>query len=536
MTNGKLVTVAEMQELEAAADSQGHSYALMMEIAGRAVAEVVASSQPSVPSSRNVLILVGPGNNGGDGLVCAQHVATQTASQQSPARLVPRIYLWKRERAPANDTQNHLATCAALGLEIAHIDDDPELRQLQVWLREADLVVDALLGTGNRRPIEGTLAQILKTLSTERARREVPLIAVDCPSGLYCDSGEVDPETVAADQTVTFAYAKWGHFIFPGPNVTGDLHVANIGIPPSLAAHIQTFTITPEWLRTIAPHRDSNSHKGTFGKAMIAAGCFNYAGAAFLACAAAGRAGAGLVTGAVPAVIWPAVASKLAEPTWLPFGMDSPKSRTHLQKEDLHTLIQRASGYTSLLVGCGLGQTDETQAFIAGLCAQADLLPPTVIDADGLNCLVNVKNWAEELPASTIITPHAAEMSRLTGLPLDEVRNRRWQIAREKAAEWDMVVLLKGPYTVIAAPDGRLAVLSVATPALATAGTGDVLAGTIVGLLAQGMSSFEAACLGAWVHGHAGLRCAAEIGQAGVIASDLLARLPLVLNSLRSAS
>jgi len=168
------------------------------------------------------------------------------------------------------------------------------------------------------------------------------------------------------------------------------------------------------------------------------------------------------------------------------------------------------------------------------LPAATPALPPTVIDADGLNCLALIENWPELLPNPVILTPHPAEMARLCGLEMAEVRARPWQLAQEKAAAWNAVVLLKGPYTVIAGPDGRLAVLPVATPALATAGTGDVLAGTITGLLAQGVEPFDAACLGAWLHGRAGEVCEEEVGPAGVIASDLLGYLPGVMNELRA--
>lgn len=557
--NSKLVTVSQMQQLEAAADASGHSYTTMMEIAGRAVANTIVArdsvatppmeqseAAPLSTSKKTILILVGPGNNGGDGLVCAQHLATARSGQPNGplercpngndihGRLTVRVYLWRRATEPSQDYQHHLAKATALDIDVAHADNDPNLSQLRAWLADSEIVVDALLGTGNQRAISGTLAKILDEVRVAKAQQSLAVVAVDCPSGLHCDSGEVDPHTVPAELTITFGYAKWGHHIFPGASVIGQLEVANIGIAPALDSTIQTFLLQPQWLAHIAPKRHVNSHKGTFGKAMIAAGCINYPGAAFLACAAAGRVGAGLITGAVPASIWPIVAGRLAEPTWLPFSTEgsADMQRTHLQKKDAAPLVEALRGYTAFLLGCGLGQSANTLAFVDAMLAHSDELPPMLIDADGLNLLAQLDGWQARVPKSTLLTPHPAEMSRLCRMDVEEVRQNRWALAKEKAAEWNVVVLLKGPYTVIAAPDGRLAVLPVATPALATAGTGDVLSGTIIGLMAQGLAAFDAACLGAWIHGKAGERCGKEIGLAGVIASDLLERLAIELNAL----
>jgi NAD(P)H-hydrate epimerase len=191
------------------------------------------------------------------------------------------------------------------------------------------------------------------------------------------------------------------------------------------------------------------------------------------------------------------------------------------------------AGYDVLLLGCGLSQKPTTAAFVRALLEKLPDLPGVVIDADGLNCLAKQENWPALLPQNSVLTPHAAELGRLTGLPVAEVVKQRWRLALEKAAAWNTVLLAKGPYTVIADPTGWLAVLPVATAALATAGTGDVLAGTIAGLLAQGLDPFRAACVGAWLHGAAGLRCAEAIGNTGVLASDLLPQLPSLMRALR---
>ncbi len=341
---------------------------------------------------------------------------------------------------------------------------------------------------------------------------------------MNCDTGAVDPHTVPADLTVTFAHAKVGHYLFPGAELCGEIVVTDIGIAPELSANLQTFVLDQAMVEPWMPKRPRMSHKGTFGKLMAAVGCVNYPGAAYLALAAAGRSGAGLITGAVAQPVWTVSAARLVEPTWLPL----PHDDGFLNGEAAPKLLAALESYNVLLLGCGLGNTPATSEFTLSILQALRTTHHALrllIDADGLNILSKLAGWQSLLPPNTVITPHPAEMARLCGISVKEVAENRWQLARAKAAEWNCIVLLKGPYTVIAEPGGQLAVLPIATPALATAGTGDVLAGTIAGLMTQGVDSFQAACLGSWLHGQAGLRCEREIGKIGVIASDLIGRL-----------
>ena len=310
--------------------------------------------------------------------------------------------------------------------------------------------------------------------------------------------------------------------------------MADIGIEPALAATVRTFVLDATTIRSWLPPRPANSHKGAFGKVMLAVGSEAYPGAAYLASAAAGRAGAGLVTVAAIRAVWALVAAKLPEPTYvlLP-DADGPNGAV-IAGDAADKLGAALAGYRALVLGCGLGNTPATQTFVANLLAQP--LPATVIDADGLNCLATLDAWPQRLLPTCVLTPHPAEMARLCDLTVEAVTADRWALARQKAAEWGCTILLKGPYTVIAEPSGWLAVLPMATPALATAGSGDVLAGVIGGLLAQGLGAFEAACVGAWVHGAAGLGCAADIGAGGVVASDLLPMLPQAQARLRAGA
>ena len=534
--DNRILSVAEMQALERAADAAGHSYAAMMEAAGQAVAHAVMARYGTAP----VLVLAGPGNNGGDGLVCARHL------HQSGVPVC--VYLWQRPTTPEGDTHGHLARLGQLGVPVAAAGDDPAALQLGAWLGQANVIVDALLGTGANRPITGQLAAILDAAHATRQRAGHAVVAVDCASGLNCDTGAVDDRALTPDLTVTFAYAKHGHYQFPGAAYVGDLCVVDIGIPAHLAPDAPVFVLDEALIRAWLPPRPAASHKGTYGKLLLAVGSENFPGAASLACAAGGRVGAGLVTGAIPRTIWPIAAARLAEATWLPLPVQETGEQAGLIDGAAAAALvtQALPAYDALVLGCGLGHNPATRTFVQAVLA-AQPAAATLIDADGLNCLAQLPTWPKvpltdvrgserdpsPLPPRCVLTPHPAEMARLCACTPAEVTARRWALARRMAAAWQCVVLLKGPYTVVAHPHGQLAVLPIATAALATAGTGDVLAGAIGGLLAQGLEPFVAACVGAWLHGAAGLRVAQAVGSMGALASDLLPHLPGVIAAMQ---
>nr|NIV30186.1 NAD(P)H-hydrate dehydratase [Anaerolineae bacterium] len=496
----KVVSVDQMRRIEAASDAAGHSYAEMMEQAGRAVAQAIGARHRM--QDARILVLVGPGNNGGDGLVAARYLAEAGAHVA--------CYLLK-PRDPAADENFRLVQ--ERGLAILLASEDSKWHRLQRIVREADVVVDALLGTGTRLPVRGALADMLDQVGCGLAARRQPsrgpltplvsppvpakcdrpfVVAVDGPSGLEYDSGALDGIAVPADLTVTFAYPKLGHFCFPGAGALGELVVADIGTDPALAADVTLEVITPDLMRAWLPRRPMDAHKGTFGKALIVAGSVNYTGAAYLAGAAATRAGAGLVTLALPAAIHTAVAARLTEATYLLLHHELGV----VAAEAVPVLAEHVEGYDALLLGPGLGHERETEAFVELLLrgaggrrrmgfvgadksvAPLPVLPPLVVDADGLNILASMKEWPNRLPPGSILTPHPGEMARLMKHSVSEVQADRVAVAQSQAATWGQVLVLKGAYTVVAAPDGRTAIEPFANPGLATAGTGDVLAGT----------------------------------------------------------
>ena len=308
----------------------------------------------------------------------------------------------------------------------------------------------------------------------------------------------------------------------------GELEVANIGLPSELDDGVEIELLAEEWARTRLPTRPANSHKGTFGRTMVVAGSRNYLGAAYLAATSATRVGSGLVTLAIPESLTTAVAAKAIEPTFLPL----PESAPGIVSPDAVDLVfESLPAYNSLLVGCGMGQEEDTKRFIERLLLSGRTLPPTVVDADGLNTLSQVDDWWTRLADNAILTPHPGEMGRLTG---NSLRNQdRITAATSAASRWNKTVILKGAYTVIAFPDGRAKVSPLSNPGLATAGTGDVLAGAIAGLVSQGLSLADASALGVYLHGLAGERVRDEFGDTGMVASDLLPTLPTVIRDLR---
>ncbi|PWB77794.1 MAG: bifunctional ADP-dependent NAD(P)H-hydrate dehydratase/NAD(P)H-hydrate epimerase [Anaerolineales bacterium] len=536
----KLVTVSQMQAIEKEADAAGLTYDQMMQNAGQGLADVVLEVFVEEIEPETVG-LVGPGNNGGDTLVAM----TALLNEGWKAR----AYLVKRKKDAL------VKQFTEAGGEV--ISGQDAFENLAEAIEVADVLFDGVLGTGIQLPLKKDVAELLSQVNDILdGLEESPLvIAVDCPTGVDCDTGEVAEETIPADLTVTMAAVKQGLVKLPAFEYIGELAVVDIGLPSDLASfkELTTEVAEDESVAALLPERLPDSHKGTFGTALIAAGSVNYTGAAVLAGEAAYRSGAGLVTLAVPAPLHGVLAGQFPEATWvlLPheMGVISEDASAVLKKH-----FERA---TALLVGPGFGMDATTKIFIENLLAGKAVqkkgaprigfihqeegepdealtqLPPMIVDADGLKLLAQIKDWHAKLPAASILTPHPGEMSVLTGLSIEEIQEDRQTVAVKYAKEWGHVVVLKGAFTVIASPDGRSTLIPVASPALARAGTGDVLAGLIVGLRAQGLEPFDAAVAGAWIHAQAGLYAADDLGTAAsVLAGDVLDSVSDVLSDL----
>lgn len=554
----KIVSIEKMREIEAAVDAELLTYAQMMDNAGRAAAKRAQALIKEFESPR-VTVLVGAGNNGGDGLVAAKYLA------EANLAIEVRLYLLKHRDDDAN-----VKAIETLGLFTAYATDDKDHRVLKNMVASADLVIDALFGIGVRLPLREEPARILRSVNQvinalktdepeevlvspahyfDAPKSHYPsVLAIDCPSGVNCDTGEIDTNTIPADETITFIAAKPGLITFPAAESVGVLSVSNIGIPEDFKAFTREKHILADarLVQSWLPSRETDSNKGTFGKAMIVAGSLNYSGAPSLSALGAYRSGAGLVTIGVPYSIVNTVAARQLEATFVAL----PHDMGVISENAVPVIRKHIEGYSALLIGPGMGQEETTSKFLQDLLHAEDNqksgvkartigfhkradseseisptsnLPSLIIDADGLNILAKIDNWWELLPENTIITPHPGEMGRLCAISAKEVQENRWGIIEEKAKAWQIHVVLKGAHTLIANPAGEITALPFKNNALATAGTGDVLAGLITGLVVQGMEPYKAAVCGGYVHGLAGEIASKNQGnRRSVIASDVV--------------
>ena len=535
----KRVSVAQMKALESQADAGGLSYDQMMANAGLALAQVVHRRYFRRPS-RSVLGLVGSGNNGGDCLIALRHLAEWGWQTQA--------YLLKAragEDAPLTDYRK-------AGGQVLGVDDDHDLEKLKQQALQADLMLDGVLGTGVKLPLKGEIQRALAALNV--LRDLPPVVAVDCPSGADCDSGKAAKECLRAELTVCMAAVKAGLLKQPALGLAGEICTVEIGLGDDLPAwagadvEVMDACTAAENL----PERPADSHKGTYGTCLIAAGSVNYCGAALLAARAAYRMGTGLVRVGVPGAIYDTLAGQLAEATWLIL----PHTNGVINSEGAKVVWKNLDRVNALLIGPGWGLENETKEFLEDLLnlqkgkgnasslgfvpeehelINASMkLPALVIDADGLKLLAQIENWQDKIQTA-VLTPHPGEMAVMSGLSIAEIQADREAIAREYAQRWGHVLVLKGAMTVVASPAGEVAIIPTATSALATAGTGDVLAGMITGLIAQGLEPYTAAKTAAWLHARAGIKAARQLGsEASVMAGDVIAQLPKVLNEISS--
>jgi ADP-dependent NAD(P)H-hydrate dehydratase / NAD(P)H-hydrate epimerase len=517
-----VLTAAEMGQADRRTiEENGVPGAVLMENAGAAVA---AAIRERYPEARHPLVLCGRGNNGGDGFVVACRLLD----------LEPTVYLAGSRSDTKGDARLHLMAYEKLGGTVNELPDIDAWEAARPVVEAAGLVVDALLGTGLRDAPSGLMARIIGDLA--KAPGSAPIVSVDVPSGLPSDGGEVAWPTVRPALTVTFAAPKHAHVLPPACDRVGEMRVADIGIP----ADVLTGTGTRLWLLEAEdaarayPPRAPNAHKGTFGHVLIVAGSMGKSGAAILSACGALRAGAGLVTVATPAPALPLVAAGRPEIMTEPLSVGGGGG---LDGDALARALALGKDKDAVVLGPGLGQDAATRDFVRRFVAGCGA--PLVIDADGLNALaVEAAGAASALSrreGATVVTPHPGEMARLIGSKPAEVQRRRLDVARTLAADSRAVVVLKGHRTLVADPDGRVAVNPTGNPGMATGGTGDVLSGILGALLARGCTPWVAATAGVYVHGLAGDAAARRLGQESLLAGDVIDALPAAIRSLGHA-
>ncbi|MCA9542852.1 MAG: NAD(P)H-hydrate dehydratase, partial [Myxococcales bacterium] len=456
-------------------------------------------------AGRRVLVACGKGNNGGDGLV----VARLLAEADCPVS----VMLLARPDELSPDAQ---ANFELLTDEVTVFV--PEAGEWAAAFTElagtADLVVDGILGTGITPPLRGPYIDLIRNINDAG----IPCIALDIPSGVSGDDGRIDPVAVAADMTITVGLPKRGLLLAPGRDFAGDVEVIDIGFPPELCeAHTPELHWLPrhEYL-ALLPSRSSVSHKYQFGALLVVAGSAAYGGAATLAGMGALRSGAGLVSLVVPRGL--ETAMRVSLPEVLTNAVPETGSGTIAPLDDA-VFAALSAGVGALAVGPGLGGDPDTDTWVCDLMAACER--PVVLDADGLNAFARTGRTPRFGTDQVVLTPHAGEFARLVGLTPAEVAARRFELVRRCAAEWNVVLMLKGAPSLIATPDGRVHINASGDDALARAGSGDVLTGLVGGLLAQGLTARDAALLGAYLHGLAGTAAARGLSTRSVLVREV---------------
>jgi NAD(P)H-hydrate epimerase len=513
-----VVTAAEMRALDRWTIEHGTPGPVLMERAGVGATRVLRARLGR--SRRPVVIVCGRGNNGGDGFVIARHLRR--------ARIPVEVWLAAKPDEVRDDAAGMLEAWRRTRGRVEDLSTPERVPALVARLAGAGAVVDAIFGTGLNAPVTGVAAAAIEAINGSGRL----VFAVDIASGLSADTGMPLGTAVRANVTATFAFAKVGQLLYPGVEHTGELQVVDIGIPEAAVAAVRPRVrlLDAGEVGQLVKRRPRDGHKGTFGHVLVIAGSRGKTGAALLATGAAGRAGAGLVTLAVAAGLQPILEGHVRESMTaaLPEAGDGVAAL-----EDGQEVDRLLDARDAVVCGPGLGLAEATRTLVAHVVRRCRA--PLVLDADGLNAVAGTGLLGER-GGPTIVTPHPGEMARLVEVDTRAVQADRVGVARTLAERAQIVVVLKGARTIIAAPDGDVAICPTGNPGMASAGTGDVLAGLLGGLLAQGLAPFDAAVLGAFAHGAAGDAVAARRGEMGLLAGDLIDELPPTFVRLYAAA
>ena len=508
---------------------------ILMENAGRGVAHALSLE---VPNLKSVCIIVGKGNNGGDGIVSARHLFTGGVYAQ--------IFLLAKKSDLDGEPRTNLDIAEKMGIPVVELLDEASLQKLGAALSSCDAVVDAIFGVGFQGGAEGIFAKAIDLInSTKRdlvSSKPYYVVSVDIPSGMDADTGSIGGHCVEADLTITFTFPKNGMFTTPAIDYVGKLTIIDIGIPREAPLHrrqespkkgmLDFDIITGDLVASKMPSRKMSANKGDNGEVLLIASSLGMTGAAVMAAKSALRVGAGLVRIGVPESLASFVNSQCAEAITIPLPETAQKTLSRKGLDRILSFYERAN---VLAIGPGLSTSPETVQLIQELIraiGESGKKIPVVIDADGLNAVAFDTSILRAAGTSMVLTPHPGEMSRLTGISVDDIQARRPQTAKDAAKKFGAVVVLKGARTVISNPDGEIFVNLTGNPAMASAGMGDVLTGAISGLIAQGISAWDAAISGVYIHGMAGDVVSSLKGDRGILATDLIDVLPYVIRSI----
>lgn len=511
----KVVTAAQMRAMDSfTIDKIGIPGVVLMENAGRAVVDAIEdffeSDEPLVAA-----VFCGKGNNGGDGFVVARHMISRGHDAV--------VFLLAKINDLSGDALTNARIAQEIGIEIREVPDRQSLSDLLYDSRDYHFIIDAIFGTGLTSAVKGHYLGAIDLINSS----SLPVVAVDIPSGLSSDSGELLGPAVEADLTVTFAYPKIGLVMPPSSNYAGEVVVADISIPESAESDdLDTTLVTDEFILPLLLDRDPDSHKGTYGHVLGIAGSRGKTGAAAMVGKSALLAGAGLVTMGVAESLTDTVDSMALETMTLPL----PENVGHLSDKAFEAIIESLSDKTSLAIGPGIGVSEETVKLVHRIVEEVTI--PMVLDADAVNAFAGEAGKLRSESTELVITPHPGELARLLEISTTEVQKDRIGIARKVAVENGIVVVLKGYRTVVADPSGEVFINLSGNAGMATAGSGDVLTGMIAAMLGRGdLATIEAVVLAVYLHGLAGDIAAVAVGQDSLNASHIMNHISLAFGS-----
>ena len=512
MLHVKVASVEDIRRLDSEAEELfGLSGEVLMEHAGAAVARLV--DEVFGARGLGVVVVAGTGHNGGDGLVAARVLHSLGARVE--------VFMVGEEGRLAELTRRNLDRAVRAGIPVTWVGEG-NLGELEEGLARCDVVIDALFGVGLSRPVEGLYRRVIELVNESGA----VVVSVDIPSGVHGDTGQVMGAAVRADFTVAFGLPKLGNLLYPGAELCGELYVSHISYPPQLINDPRVLAETNDPVPL--PPRRPDTHKGDYGKALFVAGAVGYLGAPYLASMSFLKAGGGYSRLATVRSIVPHLGSRGSEVVYVPLEETSAGSIAY---SNLPRLLELAEASDIVAVGPGLSTNEETMRLVADLLPRVER--PVIVDGDGLTAVARHPEALKARRGYTVLTPHLGEMSRLTGLPVEEIRRDRVGVVRRAARELNAIVVLKGAHTLIGTPDGRVYVNLSGNPGMATAGSGDVLVGVIAAMYGLGLDLEHAVRMGVFVHGFAGDLAAEALGEDGVTASAIMEFLPKAMRKLR---
>lgn len=509
------VTVAQMRQIEKNSNQLGVTYFHLMDNAATACVERLTKTEYVI--GRNIAILCGNGNNGGDGLAIARKLFGKGAN--------PLVILCKG--LPRTKTAHQMMELLKENPEVGMINAETDLPTAMFYITKSNIIIDCIFGTGFRGELSGIEEQILAQANATAC----PRLAVDIPSGMNGDTGSISKNTFRANTTYVLGRYKRGHASPKAAAVCGKMELMNIGIPKEAMEDLgyEVFPLRPVDLPALLPLRKADSHKGDYGKLLNIAGSSGMGGAAMISTLAALRCGAGITTLATVKSVALVFAPHIMEAMTIP--LEETDSGT-ISDEELPRLQKMLNEYTACLIGCGLGNSISTQSLVQNLILNLKI--PMVIDADGINALEGNIDILQQAKGKLILTPHPKEFSRLIGKSVTEINENREQEAYRFVKKYKVTLVLKGHQTLVALPNGRIFQNLTGNAALAKGGSGDILAGMIASFLAQGFAPENAAKLGVCLHGVAGERCSKTLSMYGVLARDIIKQVPLLLQWLES--